>query len=61
MAKIKLDKTTYDRAKQVADLDGYSSVDEFVAHLIDQAFARIKTDDLDDTVLDRLKGLGYIE
>jgi hypothetical protein len=61
MAKIKLDKTTYERAKQLAEVNGYSSVEECVTHLIDQAFGKIKTADMDETVVERLKGLGYIE
>ena len=61
MAKIKLEKITYDRAKQVAEIGGYSSIEECVTHLIDQEFSKIKPDDLDETVVERLKGLGYIE
>lgn len=61
MAKIKIDKHLFARAKQVADTAGYSNVEEFVSHLIEKEVARFESDTPDEKVADRLRGLGYIE
>lgn len=63
MAKIKLNKDLYQRACEVAQVAGYSSVDEFVEHLVERALRDAEPSDEDDqrAVEDRLRGLGYIE
>jgi Arc/MetJ family transcription regulator len=65
MAKIKIDKDVYQRAVQCAGQMGYSSVDEFVEHLIERAIqenAQERNEQEDKAVVEeRLKGLGYIE
>ena len=61
MVKIKLDDNLYDRARQAAETAGYSSVEEFVAHCIENEIRKLKTDEARDQVTDRLRGLGYIE
>ena len=61
MPKIKLDTSTFDKAKKVAQTNGYSGVEEFITHVINSAFEKIDTEKPDDSVVDRLKGLGYIE
>jgi len=61
MGKIKIDPSLYDRAKKAAEASGYSSVDEFVAHCIENEIKKVKLDDDEDQVADRLRGLGYIE
>jgi hypothetical protein len=61
MAKIKLDDGLFDRAKAAAEGAGYSSVDEFVAHCVENELRRTKTDDAEAQVADQLRGLGYIE
>ena len=63
---IKLDKHLCERARAVADAAGYSSLEEFIAHLIEQRIADIETDPaaaagISPEMLRRLKGLGYIE
>ena len=58
--KIKLEKALYDRAKKCAELAGYSSVDEFIVHLIEKELAQLEGADSDEEIKDRLKGLGYI-
>ena len=57
MPKIKIEKTLYESVKKYAENLGYSTADEFVAHLLEQI---VNSDDLDGDVRDRLKGLGYI-
>jgi hypothetical protein len=61
MAKINLDSGLYDRAKQAAETAGYSSVDEFVAHCIENEIKKLKIDEAEAQVADQLRGLGYIE
>jgi len=61
VAKINLDSGLYDRAKQAADAAGYSSVDEFVAHCLENEIKKLKTDEAESQVADQLRGLGYIE
>jgi hypothetical protein len=60
MPKITIEKDLYERTKQVAEEAGYSSIEEFVTHLLERVVTPPGTDDQDATVMDRLKGLGYI-
>jgi hypothetical protein len=61
MVKIKIDPGLYDRAKRAAEAAGYSSVEEFIAHCIETGLQKLKADEAEDPVADRLRGLGYIE
>jgi hypothetical protein len=62
VAKIKLDASLYERVKKVARTAGYSSPDEFVTHIIEKELDKIEPGNTDDAeVLERLRGLGYIE
>ena len=61
MAKIKLDDALYDRAKRAAESAGYSSVDEFIAHCIENELQKQTSDEAEGRVADQLRGLGYIE
>ncbi len=63
---IKLDKKLLERARNYAKVAGYSSVDEFVAHALENELAKLdeakgRGKETDQAVLDRLRGLGYIE
>jgi hypothetical protein len=60
MAKIKIDSGLFDRAKKAAETAGYSSIEEFVTHILEAEVAKHETTD-DDNVTDQLRGLGYIE
>jgi hypothetical protein len=61
MAKIQIDSALYDRAKRASDAAGYSSVDEFIAHCVENELKKTKTDESESQVADQLRGLGYIE
>ena len=61
MAKIKVDSNLYDRLKKVTEVAGYSSVEEFVVHMIEKELEQIESPDDDKAVEERLRGLGYIE
>ena len=57
---IKLDKALVARAKRYADLAGYSSVEEFIAHVIEKELAKLESSDSEEEIKKKLKGLGYI-
>ena len=61
MAKLSIDSGLYDRAKRVAETAGYSSVDEFIAHCIENELKKREADQAEGQVADQLRGLGYIE
>jgi metal-responsive CopG/Arc/MetJ family transcriptional regulator len=58
--KIKLDKVLLDKVRKFAALSGYSSVEEFITHLLEKELARIEDSDSEDEIRKKLKGLGYI-
>lgn len=63
---VKIDKALLDRARKYAKVAGYSGVDEFVAHALENELAKLDEakgggSETDPAVLDRLRGLGYIE
>jgi len=57
---IKLDKALLVKVKRYADLAGYSSVDEFVTHVIEKELAKFEGSDSEEDIKKKLKGLGYI-
>jgi hypothetical protein len=59
--KIDIDQGLLDRAKRAADAAGYSSVEEFVAHCIENELKKLKVDEAEEQVSKQLRGLGYIE
>jgi hypothetical protein len=61
MVKIKIDSGLYDRAQRAAQVAGYSSVDEFIAHCVENELKKLKVDEAESQVADQLRGLGYIE
>ena len=62
--KLKLDPDLLERARKAAATAGYSTVEEFVAHVLDREIGKIEGADRDsedaDALKERLKGLGYI-
>jgi predicted CopG family antitoxin len=63
MSRIKIDNDLYERAARCAREKGYSSVDEFVSHLVERALREHEAKDKDEEaeIEKRLRGLGYIE
>lgn len=57
---VKLDKALCARAKRCADLAGYSSVDEFVTHVLEKEIARLEQSDSEEDLRKQLSGLGYL-
>jgi hypothetical protein len=61
MAKVKIDDGLFERAEAAAAAAGYSSVDEFVAHCVENELRHASADETETQVADQLRGLGYIE
>jgi hypothetical protein len=61
MVKINIDANLFERAKTAAVSAGYSSVDEFITHCIEQGIQKHAADEAETQVADQLRGLGYIE
>jgi hypothetical protein len=59
--KIKIESALFDRAKRAAASAGYSSVEEFIAHCIENELKKLSVDATESQVADQLRGLGYIE
>jgi hypothetical protein len=59
-SRIALDKALVAKARRYADLAGYSSVDEFITHVLEKELAKIDGADSEREIRDRLRGLGYI-
>ena len=62
MPKVKLDKDLYTRVKEHVDKEGYSSIEEFVAHALEKEIKKSGSDDVseEEEIKKRLQGLGYI-
>lgn len=58
--KVKLDKELFERVTKFAKLSGYSSVDEFVTHVLEKELAKVDEGGSDEEIKKKLKGLGYI-
>ena len=61
MAKIKVDSNLFDRMKKATEVAGYSSVEEFVTHIIEKELAKYEETEADEKTAQQLRGLGYIE
>jgi hypothetical protein len=57
--RIKIDRDLHARAKAAAARAGYSSVDEFIRHTLEERVRSIEDGDSDD-LKNRLRGLGYL-
>ena len=60
MPKVKIDKELYGKVKQFSEQAGYSSVDEFLTHLLEKVVNVPESGESDDDLLKRLQGLGDI-
>ena len=59
-AKVKLDKELIKRAEKYADAAGYSSVEEFISHTLENAIVQLEESESAEELQEKLKGLGYI-
>jgi len=58
--KIKLPKELYQKVEKFAELAGYSSVEEFVVHILEKETSKLDGSDDEEEIKKRLQGLGYI-
>jgi hypothetical protein len=58
--KVALDKALFARVKRYADLAGYSSIEEFVAHALEKQLAELEHADSEEEIKKKLRGLGYL-
>ncbi len=57
---VKLDKDLVERVKKYADIAGYSSVEEFIAHALEKELGKLDGATTEEEIKKRLRGLGYI-
>ncbi|MFZ5480874.1 MAG: hypothetical protein ACOZNI_29205 [Myxococcota bacterium] len=57
---VKIDKDLHARLVKVADVAGYATVDEFVAHILEKEMLHFEDTKSDADIRNKLKGLGYI-
>ena len=61
-SKIKLDKDLFKRCKHHAREAGYSSVEEFITHILEKELSKQNQPaETDEDVVKQLQGLGYID
>ncbi len=58
--KVKLSKEAYEKAKELVEKKGYSSLEELVEHLINREYEREMGGTDREEAEKKLKGLGYI-
>lgn len=59
--KVKIDKDILERCKKCAEVAGYSSVEEFVEHILEKELKAIESAGTsDEDITESLRGLGYI-
>lgn len=58
--KIKLEKDLFERIKKAAEIAGYTSIDEFVTHVLEKELASLEDAGSDEEIKKKLEGLGYI-
>lgn len=59
--KVKIDRGLYETLTKASQIAGYSSVDEFIIHILEKAAAEVQQAQSEAEVKKRLQGLGYIE
>lgn len=58
--KIKLEPDLLDRIKQIAEVAGYASHEEFIVHVLEKEIAQFEDAGSDEDITEKLRGLGYI-
>ena len=59
--RVRIPRSLYEDAKTVAVQKGYSSVDEFIRHVLEKTITAHRVGTAEEHVGQRLKGLGYVE
>lgn len=58
--RVTIERSLYDKLKKAADIAGYSSVDEFVIHVLEKTVQDVDTAS-EEEIRKQLQGLGYLE
>lgn len=58
--RVTLDKDLLAKLERYAALAGYSSVEEFITHVLEKEIAPLEAAASEDEIKKRLKGLGYL-
>lgn len=58
--KVKIDPDLLVRIKQIAEVAGYASHEEFIQHVLERELAQFEDASSDADITEKLKGLGYI-
>lgn len=58
---VKLSKPLCDRARTLVEKAGYSSLEEFIEHAMERDLVRLEETDSKEALIEKLKGLGYLE
>jgi len=58
---IKIRKDLVQRLARYAKAAGYSSMQEFVEHVLERELAKLEDTQSDQEIAEKLKGLGYID
>jgi len=59
--KLKINKDIIERCKKCSEVAGYSSVEEFVEHILEKELKGIEgAGSSDEAITESLRGLGYI-
>jgi hypothetical protein len=59
--KVKIERGLYKTLRRAAQVAGYSSVDEFIVHMLEKAAAEVEQAQSEEEARKRLQGLGYID
>lgn len=59
--KLKINKDILERCKKCSEVAGYSSVEEFIEHILEKELKTIESaGSSDEAITESLRGLGYI-
>jgi hypothetical protein len=59
-SRVSLDKALLAKLRRYAQLSGYSSVEEFITHVLEKEIAPLEAAASEEEIKKRLKGLGYL-
>ena len=58
--RVALDKALLAKLERYATMAGYSSVEEFITHVLEREIAPLESAASEEEIKKRLKGLGYL-
>jgi len=58
---VKLSSSLCDRARQVVEKAGYSSLEEFIEHAMERDLTKLESSESKEELMRKLKGLGYLK